>query len=129
MGELFTQTFGGHGRLDFGEPELAFAQLLDTPRRVRATGAVPGKLVLAAGTSAAGTSVAVLVANLSGAAELRLAFTNLPWAGDTVVDVRIVDNQHAFETRPGAALVGAELTLKLPPPSVALVTLRLQVNK
>ena len=108
---------------------LAFAQLLDTPRRVRATGAVPGKLALAAGTSVAGTSVAVLVANLSGAAELRLAFTNLPWAGDTVVDVRIVDNQHAFVPRPGAALVGAELTLKLPPPSVALVTLSPQVNK
>ncbi len=108
---------------------LAFAQLLDTPRRVRATGAVPGKLALAAGTRAGETKAAVLVANLSGAEEMRLSLTNLPWAGNTAVELRMVDDQHAFELRLGAALAGSELTFKLPPPSVALITLRPQPQK
>ena len=108
---------------------LAFAQLLDTPRRVRATGAIPGKLALAAGTSAAGTNAAVLVANLSGPAAWRLSFTHLPWAGDSVVEWRIVDGLHALERRPSPAPDAAELVLELPPPSVALITLRPQSNR
>ena len=103
---------------------LAFSQLLDTPRRVRATGAVPGKLALAAGTQAGDKKAAVLVANLSGPEEMRLSLTNLPWVGNTTVELRIVDDQHAFESRPGVALSGSELTFKLAPPSVALITLR-----
>ncbi len=108
---------------------LAFAQLLDTPRRVRTTGAVSGQLALAAGIRAGDPKAAVLVANLSGGEEMRLSFTNLPWAGNTAVELRIVDDQHAFELRPGAALTGSELTFKLLPPSVALITLRPQWQK
>jgi xylan 1,4-beta-xylosidase len=102
---------------------LAFAQLLDTPRRVRTTGAVSGKLAIAAGTREGNAKAAVLVANLNGAEEIRLSLTNLPWAGNSTVELRIVDGQHAFELRPGAVLAGSELRLKLAPPSVALLTL------
>ncbi len=108
---------------------LAFSQLLETPRRVRTTGAVPGKLALAAGRRTGNTQAAVLVANLSGAEEIRLSITNLPWTGDTAVTLHIVDDQHAFELRPGAALTDSELTLRLPPPSVALLTVRPQSKR
>ena len=105
---------------------LAFARLLDTPRRVRTTGAVPGKLAIAAGTSAGSTKAGVLVANLSGAGEIRLSITNLPWAGQTVVELRVVDGDNALALRAGTMLSASELSLKLPPPMVALVTLRPQ---
>ena len=108
---------------------LAFAQLLDTPRRVGTTGALPGRLAVAAGTRAGDTKAAVLVANLAGAGNLRLSFTNLPWAGNTVVELRIVDGLRAFEPQAVAVLVASELNLKLPAPSVALVTLRPQSRK
>ncbi len=105
---------------------LAFAEMLDTPRRVRATGAVPGKLALAAGTGTENTKAAVLVANLAGGEDFRLAFAHLPWADATTVEVRIVDGQRALEPLAVQGLAAPDLTLKLPPPAVALVTLRPQ---
>ena len=68
----------------------------------------------------------MLVANLSGGEEIRLELTQMPWPGATVVEVRMVDDQHAFDPLAGQTLVGAELALKLPVPAVALVTLRPQ---
>ena len=123
---LFTEV-GAPTRNYFGM--LAFAQLLDTPRRVGTAGAAPGKLAVAAGTRAGDTKAAVLVANLSGAGNLRLSFTNLPWAGNTAVELRIVDGLRAFESQSVAVLVASELNFKLPAPSVALVTLRPQPQK
>jgi len=108
---------------------LAFTQMLDTPRRVRAVGAVPGKLAIAAGTSAANAKAAVLVANRAGAENIRLSFENVPWEGVTAVEVRIVDGQHALEPLAGSALVSSELALNLRPPYVALVTLRSQTGR
>ena len=61
--------------------------------------------------------------------DIRLSFAHLPWEGATAVEVRIVDGQRAFEPLAGQALAASELTLKLPPPSVALVTLRPQAPK
>ena len=103
---------------------LAFAQMLDTAKRVRATGANPGKIFTLAGTNAGKTHAAVLISNLSGGEEVRLALEQLPWKGGTTVEVRLVDSQHAFEPIVGQVLTGSELTLKLPAPAVALVTLR-----
>lgn len=102
---------------------LAFALLLETPRRVRVTGALPGKLAIGAGTRADATKAAVLVANLAGPDELRLSLTHLPWAGGTAVELRIADRERTLEPLPREVLSGAELTLKLAPPYVALVTL------
>jgi hypothetical protein len=108
---------------------LAFAQMLDTPRRVRTTGAVPGKLAVAAGTRAGNSHAAVLVANLAGGEDICLSFPQLPWEGATTVEVRVVDGQRAFEPLAGQKFATSELTLHLPPPSVALVTLRRQPPK
>lgn len=105
---------------------LAFAQLLETPKRVGTTGGVPGKVAVAAGVRENKASAAVLVANLAGSEDLRLALAHLPWAGASAVEVRVVDAQRAFEPLPGSPLAAPELILKLPPPSVALVTLRPQ---
>jgi DUF1680 family protein len=103
---------------------LAFSRLLDTPKRVRATGAVPGKLAVAAGISDEKTSAAVLVANLTGAEELRLTLTHLPWDSDASIKIGIVDGQHSLEPLVDQPHAASVLTLKLPPPSVALITLR-----
>ena len=103
---------------------LAFSQMLDTPKRVRATGGVPGKLFALAGLNAGKSQAAVLVSNLSGAGEVRIALESLPWPGATAMEVRLVDGTHAFQPLAGAALNGPELALNLPSPAVALVTLR-----
>ena len=108
---------------------LAFAQLLDTPSRVRATGALPGRLAIAGGTRSGSRLASVLVANLSGPEELRLSLTNLPWAGETVFEVRLVDDRHALEPGSSAVFSGSELTLKQKPPFVALVILRPQAGR
>lgn len=103
---------------------LAFAQMLDTPERVRASGAVPGKLAVAAGVKGTSTKAAVLVANVSGPGEVRLSFTNLPWAGASLGEVRVVDERHAFTVQPGNWLSPAEVVLNCPSPCVVHVTLR-----
>ena len=107
---------------------LAFAGLLETPRRVHVSGTVPGKLAVASGTDAARTEARVLVANLSGAEEIRIAFSGMPWPGETALEVRIVDAARALELLPNQVLTAGEFTLHLPAPAVALVTLRARTN-
>ncbi len=103
---------------------LAFAQMLDTPKRVRTEGMLPGKLVIVAGTDAAKTRAAALIANLSGPAELRLSLAHLPWQGETEAVVRMVDDKRALELVRVGKFADSALTLQLPPPAVALVELR-----
>ena len=97
--------------------------MLDTAQRVRTAGAVPGRLAILAGTDGGRTKAAVLVANLGGAEDLRIAFRQMPWPGETDVQVRIVDAHRALEPLAGQALLETGLALKLSPPAVALVTL------
>jgi xylan 1,4-beta-xylosidase len=108
---------------------LAFAQMLETPRRVRVSGAVFGKLAIVAGTRTGNERAAVLVANVDGSEKIRLSFAKIPWEGASAVEVRIVDGQHALEPLAGSALVSSELALNLRPPYVALVTLHPQARK
>ena len=103
---------------------LAFSQMLDTPALVRTEGGVPGKLAALAGADAGKTRASVLIANLSGAGELRLSLAGLPWAGETDAVVRIVDDKRALESLPSVKLADSTLVLHLPPPGVALVELR-----
>lgn len=103
---------------------LAFARLLDTPHRVQARGALSGRIAVGAGTSHGQAAASVLVANLAGPEDIRLSLTNLPWSGETAVEARIVDGARAFEPGPGLKWVASELSLTLPPPAVALVTVR-----
>lgn len=108
---------------------LAFAQMLDTPQRGRVTGAVPGTLSVVAGTHADSRRAAVLIAHRADEPEIRLSLTGLPWKGASAVEVRLVDAARALEPLPGSTLASSELTLKLPPPCVALVTLRPQAAR
>ena len=103
---------------------LAFAQMLDTPKRAHVTGAIPGKLAIAAGTDVAQKKAVALIANFSGGEEVKLTFSKIPWSSDTTVEVRIVDENHSLESLAPQPLAGNELILKLPPPAVALVTLQ-----
>ena len=108
---------------------LAFAEMLDTPQRVRVTGAVPGTLSVVAGTHADSRRAAVLIAHRAGEPEIRLSLTGLPWKGGSAVEVRTVDAARALEPLPGPVLAASELTLRLSPPCVALVTLRPQAAR
>lgn len=103
---------------------LAFARMLDTPRRVCATGGVPGKLAVVAGTGNGHAKAAVLVANLSGPDEIRLSFARLPWEGTTSAEICVVDSQRALQPLSERVLDVSELELRIPSPSVVLVTLR-----
>ncbi len=105
---------------------LAFAELMDTPRRVRASGAVNSRLSIAAGLNAAKDRAAVLIANLSGAAEWEIEVEDLPWAGNSEVEVRITDSARAFEVFPTEGLGNGRLKLSVRPPCVALIRLRPQ---
>jgi xylan 1,4-beta-xylosidase len=102
---------------------LAFAQLLDTPRRIPAEGGITGKLALLAGSDDQTSRAALLLANLSGPTELRVTLRHLP-VPDAVVEVRVVDAKRALEPLDGWQFKSGVLTLKLPPPAVALVTIR-----
>lgn len=108
---------------------LAFTQLLETPKRVRVAGAVPGKLSCAAGISTNGVKAAVLVASMTGSEEIRLSFTNLPWASDTHIEVSLVDGRAAPEPLPSERLASPELFIKLVPPGVARITLRPKLTR
>ena len=133
MGNFYHGDFGIFGMFtEVGAPTrnyyamLAFGQMLDTTKRVRATGAAPGKQFVLAGTNAQKTQAAVLVSNLSGGEAMRLDLKQLPWQGATAVEVCLVDSQHAFEPLALRTLAVSELPLNLRAPAVALVTLRPQ---
>ena len=51
-------------------------------------------------------------------------YSRLPWAGDTSIEVHVVDATHAFELRRGGKLTDSQVLLNLPPPSVALLAFR-----
>jgi hypothetical protein len=118
---LFTEV-GAPTRNYFGM--LSFAQLLDTPKRVRTKGGTPGRLFVLAGMNADKTKAGVLFSNLAGTEEVRLTLGQLPWQGPTAVEVHLVDSEKQFEPVTRQALTGSELALKLPASAVALVNLR-----
>ena len=103
---------------------LAFAQMLDTPQRLTCTGGLPGKLSLLAGNDPGKTKAAVLIANLSGPEEIHLSLAHLPSPALAAVEVRLVDGTRNLESVNGWSFDAGVLTLKLPPPAVALITLR-----
>ena len=96
----------------------AFAQMLETRARAKCEGGLPGKLSVLAGLNPDKTKAAILVANLSGPEEVRISVAGLPWAEDSLLEVRTVDVHHALER------TGGSLTFRLAPPAVALVSLR-----
>lgn len=105
---------------------LAFKHLIDHPQRVEMKGAVSGKLAAVSGLNSAKTEAVVLVSNFSSTQEeIKVNLAGLPWTGDTIREVRIVDATRNLEPqKPITAPASTPLSLTLKAPAVALVTLR-----
>jgi hypothetical protein len=102
----------------------AFAQMLDTPKRLSTTGRIPGKLAVLAGTNTEKTKASVLIANPGGPESARLSLTKFPVWFHGSVEVKIVNAEKSLE--PAAATQGkeGELELTMRPPCVVLVEWR-----
>jgi len=102
---------------------LAFSRMLDTPQRSPTAGGLAGKLALLAGRDDNNTRAALLLANLSGPESLQITLHH-PALPDAAIEVRAVDEKRALEPLDGWQFQSGILTLHLPPPAVALITLR-----
>lgn len=102
---------------------LAFSRMADSPRRVSAAGAQHGKLHVLAGTDEARSQAGILIANLSGPAELDLILTNMPGGVKQPVLIDVVDSGRALERAAAPDIKSGRLHLQLRPPAVALITL------
>ncbi len=134
MANLFHGELGGFGLFnEFGVPQKnwfalrVFRELLETPQRAKTEGGVPGQLSVASGQNTDGSRAAVLVSNFAHPqSEIRLKLTGIPWEGDSLVDLRLVDQGRGFELARTDAVSGRQPTidLSLPHPAVALLQLR-----
>lgn len=119
---LFSET-GAPYRCYYGMK--AFGEMTLTPKRVKATGAIPGKLAVLAGHNEKNTVATVLISNYTATDstfDLRLA--HLPWTGPTKIEVVQVNGQENWEKSPEQIVNGVTpFTISLPAPSIALVTL------
>ncbi len=134
VANLFHGELGAFGLFnEFGVPQKnyhalrAFRGLLDTPHQVETGGGVPGHLAIAAGMNATRTEARVLISNFNQPqSELRVTLTNLPWTGDTLIELRTVDAEREFEVARVEVISASQpvFTVNLARPAVALVTLR-----
>lgn len=104
----------------------AFKTLLDTPVRVGAEGAVPGKLALCAGTHAGKSAVNILVSHFTSAGDaITLSVANLPWEGPAEYELFVVDAARELKSVRRGKLDGAiQLGDELKAPAVGLVCVR-----
>jgi len=131
---LFHGELGGFGLFsDQGVPQQnyyalrAFSELLDAPQRVETRGGVSGQLAVVAGLNRTATSAAILVSNFAASdLDFDLTVTNLPWAGQTVVETRRVNASETldFVTRQTNDTSRFSISLELKKPAVALIRLR-----
>jgi len=83
---------------------LAFAQLLDTPKRLATTGTNHGKgHAILAGINKDGSEVNIMISRFRAAGEVvELNLENLPWEGGSRFEVKILDETRTLEvTRRG----------------------------
>lgn len=133
MTHFFHGEQGGWGMFDeAGVPYknyygmLAFRRLLDTPERAHLNGVAPEGTTIGAGLAANRKSAGILISRYSHFQEpVRIKLEGLPWTNAAIQSVRIVDDKHNLAPVPDAARLGTwnTLSLSLPTPSVALVTL------
>jgi hypothetical protein len=118
---------------EFGLPNkkyyafLAFAQLLETPRRVLATGdrIDDGRAVLA-GCADDGRSARVLIANFAdAAATTELALRAIPWRSSTRIETAILDETHNLDLVNTTTASGEQIALReeIPPFTIAVYRL------
>lgn len=127
-GEFGDFVFDQHGAPQKNYMALkAFRDLVKTPRRVKASGAVPGKLEIAAGLSADGREATVLVSNFADPrSEFILDQKSFTWTGGVTAEIRTIDAGHDYAAVRSVALDegGSKLLLSLKAPAVAVVRLR-----
>jgi hypothetical protein len=134
VGNLFHGELGSFGLFnEFGVPlknyhaMRAFAALLETPRRVKAYGAVPGRLAVDAGIHTNETAATVLISNFAEArSDMSIMITNLPWNGGTIVETRrlTADENLDVVTRETNVVGELRLNVQLKAPALALIQLK-----
>ncbi len=104
----------------------AFRALQEMPHRAEARGAVPGRLAIAAGLSPAGSEAVVAISNFRHrASNFVLKCRGFPWLGQTIYEIRLLDDRTSFEPVARGALSSAgELTFLLEPSAIAVITIR-----
>ena len=100
--------------------------MLDTPRRLSATGADTEGFAVLAGRAADGKSVQVMIANYRGADGYELKVGNLPWGkGEYTIKRYIIMSGESWAESEGAGKGGSvELSSKLAAPGVELVRIQ-----
>lgn len=134
VANLFHGELGAFGLFnEFGVPQKnyfalrAFRDLLDTPVRVAARGAVPGQLAVVGGLNPDRSRAGILVVNFTGAdAEVRVQLENLPWRGDTRAEVLAVDDTHDFSAVRTTTVSGpaAAMDCNIVAPGILLIRLQ-----
>jgi hypothetical protein len=106
---------------------LAFAELLETPVRVKTQGDDPeAGLALCAGISEDGSRAQILMANLCGTAPVQsLTIKGLPWKDRVSCEIFVLEEQRGLVLLKTQSLATPEavLEIELPSPSVCLMKL------
>jgi hypothetical protein len=105
----------------------AFQGLVETPRRVKTSGAVAGKLAFAAGLSQDGREATLLVGNFSDPrSEIVLNWKGFAWPGGVTAEIHTIDAENDFSNARSESVSGehASLRLKLKAPAIAMIRLR-----
>jgi xylan 1,4-beta-xylosidase len=103
----------------------AFQSLVETPRRVKIRGAIPGTLAFAAALNAERREATMLVSNFSDPrSEFDIGWEGLPWKDGVTAEIRTIDAANDF-SKPRTTSVetnSLKVTLKAP----AIVSIRLR---
>lgn len=107
---------------------LAFQRLLETPERIAIPPLNQANLSALAGMSRDKKTVRMLVTNLARdktTLRLRLELKNLPWAGASSYEQRIIDPNHGLDTVKSGLVLGSNPTIEaqVNGPSVSLFTI------
>jgi hypothetical protein len=95
----------------------AFKGLVDTPRRVETSGAVSGKLALAAGVSADGREASILVSNFGDErSEFVIKWKDFAWTGGVKAEIHLIDARNDFANVTTQTLDNPSLPLTLKSP-------------
>ena len=134
MANFYTGDNGGWGLFStYGVPKKtyhafrAFKALVDHPVRLAVEGSRPGALAAAAGMTADGHELAVVVSNYRpGDRRMEISLENLPWTGPSECELLVLDETHNLEPLRKQAAAGAKIQIiqDLPAPAVLLVYVR-----
>jgi xylan 1,4-beta-xylosidase len=113
--------FGVPGKVFFAFK--AFHQFLQTPNRVAVAGASGGdKLTIAAAVANDKKTAAILASNYrSDEKTAKIALQNLPWQGDTKVEIWRVDEKNEFQRTKEATISAQNPTLELDIPRSTVI--------